>query len=121
LAEEWRERLRRGSHLGADEFFQPPSPARADAIRDLLPAIVMIEELKTGGRLPYRRLHAGAADRLRARRLHGLAIFRILREVGPRAGLGCLTSRSESLDGAWPLILPSYGPCPYRGPALVRS
>src|SRR5436189_46946 len=45
LAAEWRERLRRGERPDVDEYVAR-YPAFADEIRELLPAVVMMEELK---------------------------------------------------------------------------
>ena len=45
LAEEWRERLRKGEQPDLAEYTDK-YPEHADEIRDLFPAIAMMEELK---------------------------------------------------------------------------
>ena len=45
LAEEWRERWRRGEHFSADEYIAR-CPELAEQIRELFPAIEVMEQLK---------------------------------------------------------------------------
>jgi serine/threonine protein kinase/tetratricopeptide (TPR) repeat protein len=96
LAEEWRDRLRRGDRFEADEYIAR-HPDLAEEIRDLFPAIVMMEEFKpAAGDLTG----AFAGAELPAEgppRLERLGDFRILREVG-RGGMGVVyEAEQESL------------------------
>jgi tetratricopeptide (TPR) repeat protein len=96
LAEEWRERLRRGEQFEADEYVER-HPDLADEILDLFPAIVMMEELKPQA-LDLTGAYTGAAvPAAGPQGLERLGDFRILREVG-RGGMGVVyEAEQESL------------------------
>jgi serine/threonine protein kinase/WD40 repeat protein len=100
LAEEFVERQRRGEHPSLEEYTSK-YPERADEIRDLFPALVMIEKLKpagegpdsTGGALdrpgPLTDQHGGSMERL--------GDYRLLREIA-RGGMGVVyEAMQESL------------------------
>src|SRR5262249_9106430 len=96
LAEEWRDRLRRGDQFDADEYVAR-HPELAEEIRDLFPAIVMMEELKPGAGALTGAFSGAAAPADGPPRLERLGDFRILREVG-RGGMGVVyEAEQESL------------------------
>jgi WD40 repeat protein/tetratricopeptide (TPR) repeat protein/serine/threonine protein kinase len=95
LAEEFVARQRRGEHPDLDEY-TARYPQWADEIRELFPALAMMEELKPG-----MADVTGAYDRVPedapGKRLERLGDFRILREVG-RGGMGIVyEAEQESL------------------------
>jgi serine/threonine protein kinase len=77
LAEEFAERLRQGEHPALTEYVLQ-YPELADEIRELFPALVMMEQFK-----PTSADSAGAADRQPER----IGDYRLLREIG-RGGMG---------------------------------
>jgi serine/threonine protein kinase/WD40 repeat protein/Flp pilus assembly protein TadD len=88
LAEEFVERQRQGEHPSLEEYIQR-FPDLAGEIRDLFPALVMVERLKPGGdEIPCcgEGQPAGRAQHL-GEPTGRLGDYRILREVG-RGGMG---------------------------------
>ncbi len=95
LAEEWRDRLRRGERPDLSEYTQK-YPELAGEIRDLFPAIAMMEDLKpaTG---EVSSAGSGPGLTVAGQALERLGDFRILREVG-RGGMGIVyEAEQESL------------------------
>jgi serine/threonine protein kinase/WD40 repeat protein len=85
LAEEFAERLRRGEHPSLAEYVDR-FPEHADEIRELFPALVMMEHLNpASGELTG--IYNGAAREAAVVRPERLGDYRILREVG-RGGMG---------------------------------
>ncbi|HTU91854.1 MAG TPA: serine/threonine-protein kinase [Gemmataceae bacterium] len=95
LAAEWRERLRQGERPEMDDYLHR-YPELAEEIRELFPAVVLMEDLKgDAGDLTG----SVAVDTLavEGRRLERLGDFRILREIG-RGGMGVVyEAEQESL------------------------
>src|SRR5271163_2529093 len=85
LAEEFRERLRRGERPDVEDYARR-HPDLAEQIRDLFPALLMVEDLK--GTAPPDLTAAGTLPSpATAGPLERLGDYRILREVG-RGGMG---------------------------------
>jgi WD40 repeat protein/serine/threonine protein kinase/tetratricopeptide (TPR) repeat protein len=84
IADEFLEAIRQGQRPSVEEFARR-YPAHADEIRDILPALVMMEKAKSADDSsgPRQQAHAAAA----APRLSQLGDYQILREVG-RGGMG---------------------------------
>jgi eukaryotic-like serine/threonine-protein kinase len=99
LAEQWRERWRRGEQFDADEYVAR-YPALADDIRELFDAIALMEQLKPAARDLTGALTLAPSSGLlpaHGERLERLGDFRILREIG-RGGMGVVyEAEQESL------------------------
>ena len=94
LAEEFLDRKRRGEHPTLQEYLER-HPELAEEIRDLFPALLMMEDLgeSTGGATGSRATGGVAVET----RLERLGDYRILREVG-RGGMGvAYEAEQESL------------------------
>jgi serine/threonine protein kinase len=82
IADEFVEAIRRGQYPSVEEFARR-YPAHADDIRDMLPALALMEKAKSASDAPGQPHPAGAA----APPLRQLGDYEILREVG-RGGMG---------------------------------
>jgi WD40 repeat protein/serine/threonine protein kinase/Tfp pilus assembly protein PilF len=95
LSEEFLERHRRGERPSVEEYASR-YPDLADEIRDLFPALLMMEELKPAS-VDVTGAYSGAAGPREGKKLDRLGDFRILREVG-RGGMGIVyEAEQESL------------------------
>jgi hypothetical protein len=84
IADEFVEAIRQGQHPSLEEFARR-YPAHADDLRDMLPALALMEQAKSGDDSPGQRRQAKA--RAAATPLQQLGDYQILREVG-RGGMG---------------------------------
>jgi serine/threonine protein kinase len=95
LAEEFLERKRRGERPALQEYLDR-HPELADEIRDLFPALLMMEDLGNSSGATTGSL-AGDATAPVATRLQRLGNYRILHEIG-RGGIGVVyEAEQESL------------------------
>jgi serine/threonine protein kinase/WD40 repeat protein/Tfp pilus assembly protein PilF len=85
LAEEFADRYRSGERPALSEYVAK-YPEYADEIRELFPALVMIEQLKPVS-ADLTGVYDGDATKVIARRPERLGDYRVLREVG-RGGMG---------------------------------
>jgi WD40 repeat protein/serine/threonine protein kinase len=83
IADEFVEALRQGKRPSVEEFARR-YPAHADDLRDMLPALLLMEKAKSGADRPGQPPQARAAA---AAPLQQLGDYQILREVG-RGGMG---------------------------------
>src|SRR5436305_6253345 len=96
LAEEFVARHRRGERPAVSEYTER-FPQHAEAIRDLFPALALIEQVKPDAEEQTGSCAGTAADEPGGRRLERLGDFRILGEVG-RCGMGVVyEAEQESL------------------------
>jgi WD40 repeat protein/serine/threonine protein kinase len=84
IADEFVEAIRRGKSPSVEEFAQR-YPEHADAIREILPALVLMERAKSADDVPG-QLHRAQASTA-ALQLRQLGDYQIMREVG-RGGMG---------------------------------
>src|SRR5262245_27079309 len=95
LAEEFVARQRRGEHPDLEEY-TARYPQWADEIRELFPALALMEDLKPG-KADVTGAYESAPEVAAGGRLERLGDFRILREVG-RGAMGVVyEAEQESL------------------------
>jgi WD40 repeat protein len=116
LAEDFLDRQRRGERPTLQEYLER-HPELAEEIRDLFPALLMIEDLGEGSGATTGSV-AGAGAAAVAIRLERLGDYRILREIG-RGGMGVVyEAEQESLGRRVALKVLATGALP--DPQQVR-
>jgi serine/threonine protein kinase/WD40 repeat protein/tetratricopeptide (TPR) repeat protein len=96
LAEEFIERFRRGERPALTEYTDR-HPELADEIRDVFPALVMMEDVRPDGESIQGRFGSGPILHP-GQKLERLAEYRILREVG-RGGMGIVYEAEQETLG----------------------
>src|SRR5438477_7021623 len=106
IADEFVEAFRQGKRPSVEEFARR-YPAHADAIRDMLPALVLMEKARSAEEDPGQRRPAKAS--VAAAPLRQLGDYQILREVG-RGGMGVVYEAQQLSLGRHVAIkvLPSH-------------
>jgi WD40 repeat protein/serine/threonine protein kinase len=88
IADEFVEAFRQGKHPSVEEFARR-YPELADELREILPALVLMEKVKAPGVAPTAQPVAGSAPPLRQ-----LGDYQILREIG-RGGMGVVYEAAQ--------------------------